>query len=228
MRVSLGRVMSWGVQCGWLEKNPCSGVKLPHAGERIERTILTPTQVSDIAKKLDEPYATLVLFLAITGLRIGEAVGVKRSDFDGDVLGVRRRIYEGKADTTKTKKSARDLPIPDALRSRLFSLSGREWIFESGNRTPVNPGNALKRYIRPAVRALEIKIGGWHDFRHTLGTTLRKHGWSAKVRADILGHSSLQVTDGVYDHADQDDFREALGSIASELLRDVTKPPIAN
>ena len=41
--------------------------------------------------------------------------------------------------------------------------------------------------------------GGWHDFRHTQGTTLRKHGWSAKVRADILGHSSLQVTDGVYD-----------------------------
>ena len=114
---------------------------------------------------------------------------------------MRRRIYEGKADTTKTKKSARDLPIPDALRSRLFSVSGREWIFESQNSspTPVNPGNALKRYICPAVRSHGIKIGGWHDFRQTLGTTLRKHGWSAKVRADILGHSSLQVTDGVYD-----------------------------
>lgn len=170
MRVSLGRVMSWAVQCEWLEKNPCSGVKLPHSGERIERTILTPTQISDIAKRLNEPYATLVLFLAITGLRIGEAVGVKRSDFDGEVLRVRRRIYEGKADTTKTKKSARDLPIPDALRLRLFSVSGREWIFESQNSTPtpINPGNALKRYIRPAVRSLGIKIGGWHDFRHTL------------------------------------------------------------
>ena len=84
--------------------------------------------------------------------------------------------------------------------------------------TPINPGNALKRYVRPALRLLGIKIGGWHDFRHTLGTTLRKHGWSAKVRADILGHSSLQVTDGVYDHADQSDFREALGEIASESL----------
>jgi excisionase family DNA binding protein len=226
MRVSLGRVMSWAVQCDWLEKNPCSGVRLPHSGIRIERTILTPTQVSDIAQKLDEPYATLVLFLAITGLRIGEAVGIKASDFDGDVLRVRRRIYEGKADTTKTKKSARDLPIPDALRSRLHSISGREWIFESGNGTPVNPGNALKRYVRPAVRSLGIKIGGWHDFRHTLGTMLRKHGWSAKVRADILGHSSLQVTDGVYDHADQDDFRDALGPIASEMLRDVMKSEV--
>ena len=132
---------------------------------------------------------------------------------------MRRRIYEGRADTTKTKKSARDLPIPDGLRSRHFSISGRESIFESKNSTPtpINPGNALK-HVRPALRLLGIKIGGWHDVRHTLGTTLRKHGWSAKVRADILGHSSLQVTDGVYDHADQSDFREALGTIASELL----------
>ena len=220
MRASLGLVLSWAVEHEWLEKNPCSGVKLPQAGERIVRTILTPAQVSDIARKLKEPYATLILFLAVTGLRIGEAVGIKRSDFDGDILRVRRRIYEGRADTTKTKKSARDLPIPDALRSRLFSISGREWIFESKNSTPtpINPGNALKRYVRPALRLLGIKIGGWHDFRHTLGTTLRKQGWSAKVRADIPGHSSLQVTDGVYDHADQSDFREALGTIASELL----------
>lgn len=94
------------------------------------------------------------------------------------------------------------------------------------NPTPVNPGNALKRYIRPAVRSLGIKIGGWHDFSHTLGTTLRKHVWSAKVTADILGHSSLQVTDGAYDHADHHDFRDALGGIASELLRDITKPQI--
>jgi integrase len=165
MRVSLGRVLSWAVQCDWLEKNPCSGVKLPYAGVHIERTMLTPTQVADIAKKLEEPYATLILFLAITGLRIGEAVGIKPSDFDGDLLRVRRRIYEDKADTTKTKKSERDLPIPEALHSRLLSISGREWIFESANGTPVNPGNALKRYVRPVVRSLGIKIGGWHDFR---------------------------------------------------------------
>jgi integrase len=197
-------------------------------GESSARTILTPAQVCEIGKKLNEPYATLVLFLAITGLRIGEAVAIKPSDFDGDVLRVRRRICEGKSDTTTTKKSARDLPIPEVLCSRLFPISGREWIFESANGTPVNPGKALKRYVHPAVRSLGIKIGGWHDFRHTCGTILRKHGWSAKVRADILGHSSLQVTDGVYDHADQQDFCEALAPLAIEMLRDIMKSKTAN
>src|SRR6202007_1853629 len=79
MRASLGRVMSWAVQCDWLEKNPCSGVKLPHSGERIERTILTPAQVSDIAKKLREPYGTLVLFVVVTGLVIGVVVVTRLS-----------------------------------------------------------------------------------------------------------------------------------------------------
>jgi integrase len=228
MRVSLGKVMSWAVLCGWLEKNPCSGVKLPQARSRITRTILRPEQTLAIASKLVEPYSTLVLFLAVTGLRVGEAVGIKWSDFDGDVLRVRRRIYEGKADTTKTGKSQRDLPIPASLLSRMRSLGGSDWVFRSCADTPANPGNALKRYLRPAARELGIPIGGWHDFRHTLGTKLRKCGWSAKVRADILGHSSLQTTEGTYDHADQEDFRSALTEIADELFRSVPKTAAVN
>jgi hypothetical protein len=101
MRVSLGRVLSWAVACGWLEKNPCAGVKLPNAGTKVKRTILTPEQTIAIAQKLNEPYSTLVLFIAVTGLRIGEAIAIKWTDFDGDVLRISRRIYEGKTGTTK-------------------------------------------------------------------------------------------------------------------------------
>jgi site-specific recombinase XerC len=66
MRVSLGRVLSWAVDCGWLEANPCSGVRLPRASGRIVRTVLKPDQVVAIAQRLHEPYATLVLLLAVT------------------------------------------------------------------------------------------------------------------------------------------------------------------
>jgi hypothetical protein len=37
MRVSLGRVLTWAVDCGWLPKNPCAGVKLPLAGKKVVR-----------------------------------------------------------------------------------------------------------------------------------------------------------------------------------------------
>jgi len=68
MRISLGRVLGWAVDCGWLQKNPCSGVKLPQGRSRIVRTILKPEDVRAISEKLKEPYSTLVLFLAVTGL----------------------------------------------------------------------------------------------------------------------------------------------------------------
>jgi integrase len=223
MRVSLGRVLSWAVDCGWLETNPCSGVRLPRAGGRIVRTVLKPDQVVTIAQRLQEPYATLVLFLAVTGLRIGEAIGIKWSDFEGDVLHISRRIYEGKADTTKTEGSNRSLPIPAALLKRMRALAGQEWVFRSRENTPVNPGNALKRYVRPVAEALGIALGGWHDFRHTLTTGLLRSGVSPKVVSKILGHSDVQITLNVYDHPEIENFREPLTAVADQLLRDVTK-----
>jgi len=172
---------------------------------------------------LQEPYATLVLFLAVTGLRIGEAIGIKWSDFEGDVLHICRRIHEGKADTTKTEGSNRSLPIPAMLLKRMRSLGGQEWVFRSRENTPVNPGNALKRYVRPVAEALGIALGGWHDFRHTLTTGLLRSGVSPKVVSKILGHSDVQITLNVYDHPEIENFREPLTAVADQLLRDVTK-----
>ena len=75
-----------------------------------------------LLEKLSEPHATLVLFLAVTGLRIGEAIAIKWSDFEGDVLHVQRRMYDGKVDTTKSRESKRRIPIPAALLKRLKAL----------------------------------------------------------------------------------------------------------
>jgi integrase len=58
--------------------------------------------------------------------------------------------------------------------------------------TPVNPGNALKRYIR-AANALGIQLGGWHGFRHTLTTTLRRAQVHPKVISGILGHTRVNL-----------------------------------
>ncbi len=101
--MSFGLLLSWAVSNKWLKENVCSGVKLPRpekcAGRTVQRRVLGLEQVVSIAGRLREPYATLVLFLAVTGLRIGEAIAIKWPDVDGDVLHVRRRIYEGNART---------------------------------------------------------------------------------------------------------------------------------
>src|SRR6185437_5804408 len=124
------------------DKNPCAGVKLPQAGKRVVRTVLTPLQVVSISDRLENPYGTLVLF---SGDR---SIAINWSDFNEDVLHVCRRVYEGKADSTKTIGSNRHLPIPESLLSRMRALGDHHWVFGSREGTPINRGNTLNIYIR--------------------------------------------------------------------------------
>jgi integrase len=179
--------------------------------------VLSADHVITIISRLEEPYATLVLFLAVTGVRICEAIAVKWSDFEGDLLKVQRRIYEGEADTVKSTKSNRSLPIPQSLLVRMQALGDGEWVFRSRTGTPLNPKNTLNRYIRPVIGAMGIEIGGFHDFRHTLTTKLRRGGVHPKVISGLLGHSKVDLAMDVYDHLEAEELRAPLAQIASQL-----------
>jgi len=220
---ALSAVLNWATACDWIPKNVCAGVKLPRAltPEKPHSEILRREQVVSLSGKLAEPYATLVLFLDATGTRIGEAIGLKASDIDdqGNVH-ICRRIYEGKADTPKTKKSNRTLPLGGTeLLQRLRSL-GKGYVFASREGTPVNPGNALKRYICPAARELGIGLSGWHAFRHSAATQMLRDRVSPKVAADILGHD-VRMLLSTYHHPEMEDFRLPLLERAGGLLCDV-------
>jgi excisionase family DNA binding protein len=223
-RTVLSLTLGWAKNCGWIERNPCAGVKLPleTAGKKVQRTVLTSDQINSIANKLQDPYATLVLFLRATGLRIGEAIATKWSDFDGNILKVERRIYEGEAGPLKTERSERRLTVHPTLLERIRGLRSLhpagEWVFCSEVGTPINPGNALKRYVRPAANELGIHLGGWHDFRHTLTTTLRRNGVHPKVISGILGHARVNLAMDTYDHVDVQDFEQPLEEAFKSLL----------
>jgi hypothetical protein len=70
-------------------------------------------------------------------------------------LKLRKRFYQsdngGDLGELKTKKSARDLPLPVWLANRVKALAnGDGFCFHSQVGTPVNQKNALRRYIHPA------------------------------------------------------------------------------
>src|SRR6516162_1829069 len=228
MKIALSRVLGWAVDGGWLDKNPCAGVQLPQAQKtKIERMVLKPEQVIALASKLEEPYSTLVLFLAVTGLRISEGVGVKAKDFEGNVLQLRKRFYQGNTPggdygELKTKKSVRNLTLPTWLADRVKSLAdGAEgFCFRSQAGTPINQKNALRRYIHPACKELGFRIGGWHDLRHTVTTWALKK-YPTKVVSEMLGHASVATTLQTYAHVLQEDFAEPLADMAGKLLPNV-------
>jgi integrase len=224
MRAVLGLTLGWAVRNELMRKNPCAGIKLP-VGANVKRCVmrhnLTPAQIFALVDMLPEPYATLVLFIADTGVRIGEAAAIKASDFDcgcetkceDNVVHISQRIYNGDVGDVKTQKSVRRLDVAPELKERMLRIAGSDWVFCSRAGTPIDDGNALRRYIRPACRKLNIVIGGWHDFRHTLNKKLRKAGTHPRVIADILGHSKVDLSMNVYDCADAEDIAAALNRV---------------
>ena len=215
MRAVLGLTLGWANACGWISRNPCVKVRLPKetGGKRVTRTVLTTEQVNNIVGVLREPYATLVLLLAETGLRISEAIAVRAEDLNDNVLSVSRRVYDGATDSVKSARAVRSIPLSAALVERIRALNKQGLIFRSRAGTVINPNNALKRYIKGedgAATKLGIAIGGWHDFRHTLATNLRRAGAHPKVVSGILGHARVNLAMDTYDHTDVQDFSAAL------------------
>lgn len=228
IRVGFSVTLGWAVANKWLTSNPCTKIRLPKitGGRRVVRRALSEDQVTKIMSKLKEPYATLVLLLATSGLRISEAIGLKRSDIEGNTITVRRRVYFGDVDAPKSPKSRRILPLHSEVIERLKGLDQGpdEWLFQARNGSALNPSNVLRRYVHPAARACGFDISGWHDFRHTATTNMRKRGVPSKVVSDILGHERVNLAMDVYDRTDASDFEQALGAIATGLVSNGIKP----
>jgi integrase len=112
----------------------------------------------------------------------------------------------------------------DLLRRIRKLGEGHEWVFRSRAGTPVNPGNALRRYLHPATRAVGVRIGGWHDFRHTLTRMMRRGGENPIVMRDTLSHKRVQQQEG-YDLAQRIEVGNALRNVGTQLAPTVAPNP---
>jgi integrase len=90
--------------------------------KKQHRPTVTEEDLVDILRRTRErKYVALFALLAETGLRIGEALGVKAADFGPNcrVLHVRRSIWRGKEQEPKTPYSVRVIDIPEVLAREL-------------------------------------------------------------------------------------------------------------
>jgi Phage integrase family len=72
-----------------------------------------------------------------------------------------------------------------------------------------------------AVRAGVGKIG-WHTFRHSYSSLLRRVGADIKVQQELLRHSTIQSTMNVYTQAMSEGKRAANSVIVRSVLPDET------
>jgi integrase len=103
--------------------------------------IVSPEQAFRIMMELEDPYRTLVFLVAVTGLRISEALGLKWGDldYDGKMIHL-RRVWVGTDLVEHLKTEGSGAPVPlggllaDALRTWYQKTpygKMNEWVFPS-------------------------------------------------------------------------------------------------
>ncbi len=158
------------------------------------RPTVTKAELEAILTKMKPRFRSLVALLAGTGLRIGEALGLKTEDLTPDcrVLRVRRSVWQGREQEPKTANAVRVVDIPETLAQVLREyVDGKSgYLF-----TTRDGGRALNR--RNVLRSLHAggAMCGFHALRRFRTETLRR----VRVPEDLvrlwLGHAAHSVTD---------------------------------
>ena len=178
--------------------NPASGVSLPEKRPVREKHILQPDQIPCLLALLKEPVRTMVLLGILTGMRVGEILGLRRKDvnFASGQIRVEQAYYRGLFGSPKTKGSRRTLPLPEVLVSPLARICEHatqagedDLVFQTRNGTPFSDTNLLHRHLKPAGRKLGMPWLSWHTLRRTHATLLQAAGASLRDAQAQLGHA---------------------------------------
>lgn len=161
-----------------------------------KRSPYTHDEVQALLEHADERMQALLLLCAHGGLRISEALAVRRADINLD--GRELTVRHGKGG------KQRRVVIGDTLIRAL-------------NRLPEQPGSLIGGSYPAAVerlRRLCLRTGvayrGYHALRHYAGTRLTKEGASLDDVARHLGHSVLE-TARIYAKWSDDSLRHRVG-----------------
>ena len=185
--------------------NPATGVDLPEKKAVREKHVLLPEQIPALLAALEKPARTMVLVGVLTGLRVGEILGLRWRDvdFSSGEIRVEQACYRGLIGTPKTKNSRRTLPMPESLKDELKRLrekaaSGEHLVFQTRNGTPFSDTNLLHQHLKPVGRKLGMPWLNWHTLRRTHATLFQQAGGTLREAQAQLGRSKMSTTLEIY------------------------------
>jgi integrase len=207
-----------------------SDLVLPRSEAGREVRFLDAVQVGQIIINAKEPFATMFALLGMTGLRAGEMLGLKVADLDFNrkVIHIRRSVDSRtkKEQSTKSKGSASDVPIPPALEKRLkdFLLKNHRenpngYLFANRNGNSYSVGKVTEYGLWPVQKALNIERTGLHAFRHAAASELLEEGAPLTVVQRQLRHRDARTTLQKYGHVVGDSQRRAIHTLAEKIER---------
>lgn len=217
----LSAALNQAVMEGLIKDNPCKCVK-PPAKAHFEPVVMDIAQTKKFLEVADRfKYKALFEVAIMTGLRLGEILGLKWSDLDleAEALTINRALKGsgGKAflAETKTRSGIRMVPLPHrtiaVLQSHLIEQEKDKMrmgalyhdqglIFAASDGGFANAHNITGRTIKNICVKASLPSMRFHDLRHSHGTMLAVKSLSPRIISDRLGHADASFTMKRYTH----------------------------
>jgi len=168
--------------------NPFLGIYIPDKGDTLKRQPISMKNIKKIQNKCIEINDDLRLIIALisdTGMRLSEAVGIRRQEIFLDCDIPHLLIKENSKRTLKTKQSERLVPLVGkslwAIKQILES-SNSEYVFERYNKTKTTNTNSASAVLNKWIKSVAGEQIVVHSFRHSMRDRLR----SVECPKDII------------------------------------------
>lgn len=187
----------------------------PKKQDPVRKTrFATLREVEALYKAAPRHIRPLIVLLAYTGLRMGEAIKLEWKDIDLE----KRWLIVRKSKTGKQ----RGVPLHKAVVRVLDTIGPKlPHVIVNDRWEPYSPllkgGSTAKRAKKVAYEKAGVAPLTWHDFRHTCATWLMMAGISREMRQDMLGHSRQAVHD-TYVHVPSAALIEAIDRLPDSTV----------
>jgi integrase len=242
------KALAYAVRKKMLADNPAKDADPPKdtaiQASRKESTVWTTDELRTFLERTrTSRFAAAYHLLATTGLRRGEALGLRWGDLDLDdgkaeikqtVIVIKHTVMIGAPKTKKGKRTIMlDAGTVTALREHRKRqlaerlLMGAGWtdndlVFCHPDGTVLHPERFSRNFLETVARIGLPRIR-LHDLRHGWATMALQAGIHPKAVQERLGHSNISITLGVYSHVIAGLDKEAAEQVAA-MFSPVSSP----
>ena len=206
--VILKGMLKQAVMWGFLRHNPATVVKGPRPPHR-EMAFLTPSQIAPFLAAIQpEFYRPLFATAVLTGMRLGELLGLQWGDIDwnGGTIRVRRSMWNNQFQEPKSSRSVRNVVMTATLASILVAhktvapANVDDLVFTTPQGNHIRYFDLRAGVFHPSLLRAGLPVMRIHDLRHTFASLLIDQGENLKFVQQQLGHASIQTTVDRYGH----------------------------
>lgn len=210
---TLKRMLRWSYRMEYLEDvsylDRLPAYPDPEKKLRIEDKYLSSDELKAVLNGMKvRRWKLLTEFLALSGLRIGEAMALNDSDVD-DYIHVNKTYHlttDSISDNPKTSAGYREVFIQPELASVIERIRAfvKEYNFACGYRNDlflsVFGYNTYRKYLKENTEKIVGRVLTPHALRHTHVSLLAEQGYPLDAISRRVGHEDSKITKEIYLH----------------------------